>query len=303
MKKTLRFGIVDVGTNAVRFEIYELIEGLPQRIYQLREVFRLGDTLAHNNRINHAAIGGLLKAFLEFQNITAKAEVVSIRAVGTSVFRQAVDAEQLCLQVLEASGITIEIISGKREAELIVQGILAFEQALPSKCLFVDIGGGSSEISALRNEAVLFSESIPLGAIKAQKQFLKSLPPQAEDNDKLRERIQTLLKEVPWQLLPIETKTAVCSSGTARALTLLAGNSSFSTEWLKSLVKTLYPMDLAQIRAVAGMKEERSDIILAGAILLEEILKQTKIDTIQVSDFSLRHGLLVESIKESTCET
>lgn len=294
----MKFGIVDVGTNAVRFELYELFAGIPRRTYQRREIFRLGDTLETNNRINRAPIPALLEAFSDFQKLCTESGVCSIKAVGTSVFRRAEDAQQLRAKVLESSNIEIEVISGEREASLIAAGIHGFEPDLCPTCLFVDIGGGSSEVSATKDAQIVISKSLPLGAITAQKQFLKTAPPSQDSILELRQHVRTLLTAIPASTLPESINMAVCSSGTARALALISDSSNFEISWLNSFIAQVKSMENNEILAVAGMKERRSDIILAGAILLQEILKHASVSTIRISEFSLRHGLLLEAIAE-----
>ena len=298
LKKALRFGIVDVGTNAVRFELYELSAGIPRRTYQRREIFRLGDTLEIDNRINPAPIPALLEAFAEFSELARKSKVCSIKAVGTSVFRRAEDAQQLRSKIFDSSGIDIEVISGEREASLIAAGIHGFEPDLCPTCLFVDIGGGSSEVSATNDAEIVLSKSLPLGAITAQKQFLKSAPPSQDSILELRQHIRDLLAVIPASTLPESINTAVCSSGTARALALISDSSSFEISWLDSFIDQVKLMKIDEILAVAGIKERRSDIILAGAIMLQEILNHASVSNIRISEFSLRHGLLLEAIAE-----
>lgn len=293
-KKTQRFGVIDLGTNAVRFEIYEFTHNFPQRIHQQRLVLRLGEHLESTKRINPAAVEPLLQATEEFVSLCKSSDVRGIAAAGTSVFREAEDGEDLKRKILERSGVEVEIVTGEREAELIAKGILNFEQALPAQALLVDIGGGSTELTLLRDSESVFSTSLAIGAIRAQRSFLRHSPPAPDTITQLRSVVRGHLYSLATPVIESKPQLAICSSGTARALSDLAQAEQFSAHWLSSTISMLSTLQLEAICSLTSLKEERADIILAGAVILDEILANTGTPAIRVSQFSLRHGLLLE---------
>jgi exopolyphosphatase/guanosine-5'-triphosphate,3'-diphosphate pyrophosphatase len=293
---TPSFAVIDVGTNAIRFEIYHNTPPIPSRIFQERLVLRLGDGADRTGRINPASIPNLLQAFRTFCAQCQQSGVASISAAGTSIFRQAEDAEAVVEQVRETCGVTIEILSGKKEAELIAKGIFHFEPEMPTHALLIDIGGGSTELTVACDRKATFSTSLPLGAIYAQNGILGDAPPSPANCDLLRSTVRALYQASDLPPLSSLCQTAVCSSGTARALSALAASDTFTRSWLNSSIVSLESATLDEIKKNAGIHEERADIILAGAIILSELLERTTIETIRISQYSLRHGLLIESI-------
>ena len=185
---------------------------------------------------------------------------------------------------------------------MISLGILAHE-SISKKGSFalVDIGGGSTEISICQGRDVLFSESFNIGTFRMQQMFLKTSPPTSSHIDEMRKHIKgVLLPRIIADEWP-KAEKVLGSSGTIRALAQIANESSESNSFdkgdLKDIIKKMIPLTTTELIDLPGMEARRVDMILAGAILLDECVSALKSKKIETTTHSLRDGILAEELQ------
>jgi exopolyphosphatase/guanosine-5'-triphosphate,3'-diphosphate pyrophosphatase len=309
----MRIAVIDLGTNSVRFDIYQLsidnkggkkLNNKP--LHRERLMIRLGEDVFLNGYITPAAMRRTVDAFLNFKFRAELFNVTKIVAVATSAVRQAKNGSQLSALVKRRTGIELKTITGNEEARLIANGILANEKSLPKEFVLVDIGGGSTEITLCRNKKIIWLYSLPLGTARLEQIFPlyanKSLRAQgvADKRSALRNHIKSALETIPKEL-PIIAKKIVGSSGTLKALARISGKGKkipkkFSSTFLKQIVEKMSRSSRLELLRIPGMEMQRLTMILGGAILLEEILNYIGAKEVQYSDHSLRDGLLQQEI-------
>ncbi len=293
----MRVAIIDLGTNSVRFDVHALTTaGKSKLLHREKLMIRLGQGVFLKGRMDPAAIERTVEAMEHFRAIASSLRVRRIVAFGTSALREASDSAKLVESVKRRAGIEVRVISGKEEARFIAQGILANENPPKGPYALVDIGGGSTEISVCRGSAVLKGDSFPLGTARLQQVFLKRSPPREGSVKQLRDYVFNVLgakmKQEKWQ----GADTIVGSSGTVRALARMLDKKgkSFSMKQLTELVKDMSRMTTTQLLEVPGMEAKRVDMILSGAVLLEEIALALGAKRIVSTEFSLRDGIIQE---------
>ncbi len=298
----MRIAIIDLGTNSVRFDIHQLG---PKRtvstLYREKVMVRLGQGVFVKGQLDRDAIHRTTHAFSTFKRIANEFSVQSIIALGTSALREAVDSGKLVSHIRKSTGIDIKVISGPEEARLIALGILSKEKVKKQKMGLIDIGGGSTEVSIVRGRKVLHCESFPLGTARLQQVFLKNSPPLKEDIEELRTYIQktseTQISEKKWP----KVKEAIGSSGTIKALAKIikrtTGKKNIEKKDLQGLIKKMSKMSTTQLLGLPGLESKRVDMILAGAVLLEEIMTVLGIKKIVPTEYSLRDGILEEQLE------
>ncbi len=299
----MRLAIIDLGTNSVRFDVHQLGPGSQvRRLHREKLMVRLGQGVFIDGKLDPQAIRRTLQAFASFKHTAQVLHTNKIVAFGTSALREAVDSKRFLASVKAKTGIDLRVISGEEEARLIALGVLAHETADRKKIALIDIGGGSTEVSIIRNRQLLHSESFPLGTARLQQVFLKSSPPKNSDAiPHLRRYIKSVV--LPRFIADEWPKAAevYASSGTARALARIIRNNfhakSFEGNQLTKLVKTMSKMTTAQLLALPQMEEKRADMILAGAVLLDEILQALKTKQVLLTEYSLRDGILEEQLQ------
>lgn len=299
----MRIGIIDLGTNSVRFDIHAFHPGKPPvLLHREKLMIRLGQKLFLNQKLDPGATKRAIEAFKSFKHLSHHFRVQKIVAFGTSALREASDSESLIQGILKKTGIDIRVISGEEEAQLIALGVLTHEKNLEGKYALVDIGGGSTEISICRNRNVLFAHSFPLGTARLQQLFLSDY---ASLNTKTKglKNITDLRHYIQSVILPRkisekwpQPQYIIGSSGTIRVVEKILkkhhNQDGVARKDLRKLVEMMSKMNRAELLKVPGMEPKRVDMILAGAILIEECMDALGVEQIRTTHFSLRDGIL-----------
>jgi exopolyphosphatase/guanosine-5'-triphosphate,3'-diphosphate pyrophosphatase len=312
----MRIGIIDLGTNSVRFDVHLIGRKNQVRLlHREKLMIRLGEGVFLSRKLNPSAIRRTLYAFMSFRRTATLLQAEKVIAFGTSALREAEDSERLIDLIQRKTGIDIRVISGNEEAHLIALGILSHEQPFKGRFGLVDIGGGSTEISICQNQKILRSSSFPLGTARLQQVFLKTSPPRSHAKVdpilSLRESIRnTILPKMDHEEWP-KVKKIMGSSGTIRALERVlkkeTGKDGIQRRDLAKLVKTMSGLSKAQLLRIPGIEAKRCDMILSGAILLEECMDALEATDLKSTNYSLRDGILAREMMhfdhQSTEET
>ncbi|MBU6153142.1 MAG: Ppx/GppA family phosphatase [Bdellovibrionales bacterium] len=314
----MRIAIIDLGTNSIRFDIHEVSasrKGTHQhrRLYREKTMVRLGQDLFLNGKLSEESKRRTLEAALSFHSTMEALSVDRCVAFGTAAIRDASDGETFLLELKKKTGIEFRMITGAEEASLIAKGVLNNQPGLPKGVFaLIDIGGGSTEVSICKGRTVLRSHSFNLGVAKLQQVFLKTQPPaqtKKNQNDPVSE-LRQFIKSVVLPKLLIESwpkaPTIIGSSGSIIALAKLVnrdkdrGNLPFESKHLSKVVEQIKNKTTAELLAMNGMEPKRVDLILAGAILLDELAQMLKAKTIRSTEFALRDGILEDELARIT---
>ncbi len=305
----LHLGVIDVGSNALRLQVARVYEdGAFCVVHDEREPVRLGEEVFRTRQLSAAAIERAMKTLLRFLDAARKLGAEQLKAVATSAVREAENGPAFLDQVAAATGLRIEVISGSREAELIARGVLSGFRTPTRRVALVDVGGGSTEITVVDQGEVTFCDSVPLGSVRLTELYCKSDPLAQLHEQQMRKEIRARLREVTdWRRVPA-CATVLGSAGTIGALAnyirrkpsaprvVARTRSTFNVRELQRAASELKQMDLAKRRQLPGIEERRSEIIVAGSILLEEVCRQLRARTVKVVRRGLRDGLMLEEI-------
>ena len=312
----MRLAVIDLGTNSIRFDIHEISANrqgsiFHRRLYREKAMVRLGQNLFVKGELSPESKRRTLEAVESFRDTMQALRVNKTVAFGTAALRDASDGEAFLEEIKVKTGVEFRIITGAEEASLIAKGIL-FNQALPKSLVaLVDIGGGSTEISVCKGKKVLHAHSFDLGVAKLQQVFLKTQPPvrlSKKSPDPITE-LRNYIKSVVLPTLLIEqwprTPAIIGSSGSILALGKLAhkekaGSETFSKKSLEKLVAQMKTKTSDELLSMRGMEPKRVDLILAGAILLDEVADLLKAKSIGTTEFALRDGILVDELEHYT---
>ncbi|MES2200998.1 MAG: hypothetical protein V4498_01975 [candidate division FCPU426 bacterium] len=293
-KDELRLAVIDLGTNAIRFDAYILDpKGAAHRLHREKRMIRLGDGLFNRGRLEAAPLARLNTALGDFSRMIKAWDLKNVAAFATSALRDAPGAAKLVRSLNERFGIGLKVISGAHEARLTAEGILANEKLPRGLFALLDIGGGSVELSYCRGKKVLKSLSLDLGCLRLRERFLSGQPPLPGELTDLRQHLRQSLKKLPPAPLILG------SSGTVRALSKIARTHHHPMDlpFLYRLNTQMALLHRPGLLALPGMETKRVDIILAGSVILEEFVIQLKAKTVQPTEFSLRDGLFLEALE------
>src|ERR1700722_9650043 len=223
---------IDLGTNSIKLLIVRRDkEGHMQVLFRHRSVVRLGEGSygkKGGNKIPRFVQLRTLKVFQTYSQFLDAYKVDVVRATGTSALRDAANGPEFVKEVRSKTGIALEILPGEEEARLIVKGV-ASELALPRKpCLFVDIGGGSCEVSLVKGKKIEKVASLPLGAVRLTELYVPTSKPDGAKLRALDIHIRKVLKH-HWPH-PTKVRTAFGSAGTIRALARLISKTELSDD-------------------------------------------------------------------------
>jgi exopolyphosphatase/guanosine-5'-triphosphate,3'-diphosphate pyrophosphatase len=297
----MRIAIIDLGTNSVRFDVHQLSNKKKKLLHREKMMVRLGHGVFLKGKVDPSATERTIHAFKHFKKIADRLKVDKMVAFGTSALREASDSDLLLKEIKVQSGIDVKIISGVEEAKLIALGILSNESMPAGKIALVDIGGGSTEVNICEKGEILFSHSFDLGTARLQQVFLKRSPPKASAILEMRRHIyNTVRQRMLGEHWP-RVNEIIGSSGTVRALAKILrkqnGKKAIPIDELSTLVHQMSRMNTSQLLSIDGIESRRVDMILAGAILMDELGTLLKAKGIRPTEYSLRDGILEEEAK------
>lgn len=297
------FAAVDIGSNSVRLSIAELVRNRVRVLHEEREVTRLGEEVFVSGALDPQAMAATVKVLKRFQKSVEDFEVDVVRVVATSATRDARNARVFSDWVRTATGWKLEVISGLEEGRLIHLGVISNARNLTSPLLLVDLGGGSCELTLSSQGHIKEMVSLPLGAVRLTREFLKHDPPRPAELQRLHKFAQEELQEIARKLKRSKIKMMAATSGTAAALAGAAAvfngaarkeGSLVTAEIVRSLAAQFAEMNVFERKAVPGVNAKRAEIIVAGAAVFSNILDMTARPGFRYLKLGLRDGMLAQ---------
>ena len=299
---------LDLGTQTFRLCIGKKINGNVLFLMKKRENVRLGEGLATEGMISPSAFTRGLESLKKFKEELSKYKIENYKVIGTEVFRKAKNAEEFIERAKKETGFEIKVISPEEEAELSLKGIIFGLKALGIEIenfVTVDVGGGSSEITYVKDGERKWCKSIDLGAVVLKEIFHLRYPL----NLRVLKSIRDYIKE-KLSLIPIDNpEEIIITGGTA---SLLGGldlklnqyiferlhGHRITRESLEKLIKKLSDFDLERLRRVRGMEEGREDIVLPGLLIYLEILEHFNKESFLLNEYGILEGTLLSLIED-----
>lgn len=313
-----RLGIVDLGSNTARLVVFGYKPGTWYRLLgQIREPIRLGEGMglagqgasrsgksstsaASGPGLTAPAIDRAVAALRLFADYQASTGLDDLSVFATSAVREAANRARF-LRRLRPLDLDFEILSGEQEALLSVQAVA--NGFTMTDAWVVDLGGGSAQISLMESRECARGDSFPLGAVRLTESFLSSDPPSGRQIDALEEEIERRLGKVAKQMrrnpLPL-----VAMGGTVRNLARAAQKLAdypldflhgywLSRGALESVVDTLLSKKVGKRARIPGIKPDRADIVIAGALVYRWLLRATHQRGLTISGHGLREGIFL----------
>jgi len=296
------FAVVDVGSNALRFQLACVEQPGTYRILeQDRQPIRLGHKVFQTGKLNRGSIEPALEALRDFKASADRYQACGFTAVATSALREASDSSSFVVKA-QGTGVPLEIISEEKEAKLISLGIMSGLRFDIPLGLFMDIGGGSVEVALANRTNTFCLFSLPLGAVRLTENFINSDPPAEKELKEIRGFARQKFKPMVRRIGSEKFTMAFGSGGTITALAdtdaRLTGEPRVSSLYalkrsrLKGLLDLLTTQTLPQRSSLIAGDPKRADIIIAGGVVLEELMAHLGLDYLFVSNRGLRDGLM-----------
>jgi exopolyphosphatase / guanosine-5'-triphosphate,3'-diphosphate pyrophosphatase len=306
----LKFAAIDIGSNSIKLVVVDAAARDSFAVLaRKREIVRLGHETLLKGYISREAIRRAAKCINRLRAVADARGAESIVAIATASVREANNSERFIQKMEKKTGVRVEVLSGTEEARLIG---LAASQGCSNRgaaTLNIDIGGGSTEISIFRKGKPLTLLSMKLGAVGLTERFLTSDPPSLDQLDQLRREIGKALARPARELHEHNWDAATGTSGTIlavnAALRFQSVGDNGESDKRKSVIKL---KDLKKLNAMLavmntsqrhsfGLSTRRAEIIVAGAIVLEETMQALGIDSLRTCTWSLREGVIIDQLR------
>ncbi|HQQ93634.1 MAG TPA: exopolyphosphatase [Bacteroidia bacterium] len=306
--------IIDCGTNTFNLLIVEILdEGKFRKIYSTRASVKLGEGAINQGYISEMPFNRGLTALESFSADMARFPVNKVLAYATSAIRDASNGEDFVRLVNERYGISISIIDGNREAELIASGVMAAVTALPGRSLVMDIGGGSTEFIITEGQKPLWKHSFNIGAARLLDRFKPSNPMTKDEFRSIQDYLRLKLEPLLTEHAGLPCAELLGSSGAFDSIVEMIHGELNGEALRQGQNEYLIRLDdyriiservrystLEERRHIKGLVAMRIDMIVISCILVDFVLESLNLKRMRVSTYSLKEGAVVEYIRDKS---
>jgi exopolyphosphatase/guanosine-5'-triphosphate,3'-diphosphate pyrophosphatase len=305
----MRIAAIDIGTNSVHMIVVQVRPDLSfEVIDREKEMIRLGAGGLDGRALTPEAMHAALQVLSKFRRLAESHGVDEVIAVATSATREAENGGEFLHAVTQQTGIRARVISGTEEARLIHLAAVYGVGGPGDVAVVIDVGGGSVEVTRGAGVAIEVGKSFKLGVIRISERFVRTDPLEPRDERKLVRHIDAEIGKYLGQLARDGFDRVIGTSGTILSLGAVASgadgratgaalrNRRVSAKQIRRVRKELVALDLEERLRVPGLEPRRADLAVAGAIVVDEILRRLHADEITLCDLSLREGLILDYI-------
>lgn len=297
-KDKTTYGVIDIGTNSTRMLIFRIDEGKLMHVNKSVRYTRMGQGVNQTRELHQDAIKRNIEALEEYKNIFEDYNVKSYYVFGTSAMRDAENTQEFIDLAKEKLGLDIDVISGEKEAEL---GFLGVSQCYCEKILIFDIGGGSTELIFGEEDQLKKMSSLNIGCVRSTESHLFSDPPTFQEIERLTEDTYAEILRKTRGFIPEKPYKLIGIGGTATSLSTIkqglqiydsekVHGSQISKKELENIIDGLAEKTIKERQLIPGLEAKRADIILAGAVILLNILKVTGETVFEICDYDNMEG-------------
>lgn len=284
----MKLAAIDIGSNAARLLITEVEEnekGVPQfnKLNLVRVPLRLGFDVFETGDIPKAKINKVVETIKAYKHLLSIYEVKYLKACATSAMRDAKNAEDIIRKVKMETGIEIRVISGDEEASFIYENHIAENLAKDYSYLYIDVGGGSTELTFFNAGKLMFKESFNIGTIRLLKNQV---------NDKMWDEMKEFIK---LGTKGINGIIAIGSGGNINKVFSLSKKKEgkpLSIELLRDYYKEFSSFSLEERMKQYKLREDRADVILPAIQVYINVMRWANIEEIYVPKIGLADGLV-----------
>lgn len=294
----MRYAAIDIGSNAVRLLIADVIENNRSVSFKkntlIRVPLRLGDDAFLDQRFSDKKTTDIIKTMQAFRNLMDVYKVTDYAAYATSAMREAKNGSEVIAAIKEAAGIDAEIITGQKEAEIIYGNHAEQDIDKNKNYLYIDVGGGSTELSLFSMGGLWASRSFNIGTIR----MLDN-----QDTEETWTEMKTFLRENTRQFKSV---TGIGTGGNINKLYKLSeekNNAPLTFSKLKSLYNYLSSFSLKDRINVLGLNQDRADVIIPACEIYLTVMKCADIKNIYVPTLGLVDGIIQSLVEKNFPKT
>jgi exopolyphosphatase / guanosine-5'-triphosphate,3'-diphosphate pyrophosphatase len=305
----MRIATIDIGTNSIHMIVVQIRPDLSfEVIDREKEMIRLGAGGLDGRSLTPEAVHAALQVLSKFGRLAESHKVEEVIAVATSATRESENGGEFLKAVTDQTGIRPRVISGTEEARLIHAAAVYGAGGPGEVSIVIDVGGGSVEVTRGTGTTVELGRSFKLGVIRLTERFIKSDPLDPKDERKLVRHIDGEIGKYLNQVRRAPFNRVIGTSGTilsigsviaaseGRPVEASLRNRRISAKQVRRLRKAIVGVSLEKRLRIPGLEPRRADLVVAGAILIDEILRRLGAGELTLCDLSLREGLVLDYI-------
>jgi exopolyphosphatase/guanosine-5'-triphosphate,3'-diphosphate pyrophosphatase len=299
-----RVAVIDMGSNSWRLVVFGSEPGTPwwSLVDEIREAVRISAGLDQEGLLRPDRVDRALHTAAVFAAFCQATGVEEVVAVATSAIRDAGNGNELLEDIHRTTGLEARVISGREEARY---GWLAIANSTTIEDGFgLDIGGGSIQGLRIEGRRLVESESMPLGAVRVSERFLPGEKASPKQMKALRARVAGEFERLGWwqgggRIVGIGGTIRNLAAAAMKRLSLPdidVQGFELTREALEELIDELAARPASKRAQVKGIKYDRADVILGGALVLAAVMEQGDFDSIEVTEAGLREGIFFERL-------
>jgi exopolyphosphatase / guanosine-5'-triphosphate,3'-diphosphate pyrophosphatase len=302
----MRLGVLDVGSNTVHLLVVDAHHGAaPLPAHSHKTELRLAEHIVDGERISDEGTDRLVQFVRSAQEVAEDLGVTQMHAFATSAIREAANGEAVLAAVLERTGVDLQVLAGADEARLTFLAVRRWFGWSSGRLLVLDIGGGSLEIAVGTDEVPDVAVSVPLGAGRLSRAFLRHDPARPDEVKEMRRHARATIAEVTGRISRAgDPRHVVATSKTFRSLARITGAAPYSEgpfarrhlarEDLRTWVPKLAEMTAKERAALPGVSPGRAPQLLAGAVVAEAAMDLLGVERLEIGPWALREGIILE---------
>lgn len=283
----MKFAAIDIGSNAIRLLFTQVFETKNNAVFKKDALFRvpirLGEDVFVNQEISNEKAEDLVNTMIAFRYLMEAYHPVEYMACATSAMREAKNGEQIVKKIKNKANIDLEIIDGKKEASIIYSTHIAEKLDKNGNYIYIDVGGGSTELSLISKTKIINSQSFNLGTVRILKK---------QDSKSEWEKMKYWLMENKSKYLAIE---GIGSGGNINKIYKLSDKKDgkpLSYKNIKSIYDTIKLYSLNDRIEVLGLRPDRADVIVPAAEIFLSFMKWGNIKKLYVPEIGLSDGII-----------
>jgi len=298
----MRLGVLDVGSNTVHLQVVDTSPGArPNPTFNYKEELRLTQYINEDNLVSDEGIEKLRSSIKRAIEQSASVQTQELLPFATSALREASNGEKIISSINKDFHIDLQVLTGEEEAKLTFLAARRWFGWSSGRLLVIDIGGGSLEMAAGVDESPEIATSLPLGAGRLTKEFLKGDPYTDKSLRALRDHIENKLEQIlPSLVKHQESDRAIATSKTLRTLARLSGDwfdgtgKNITVEAIRKISAKLSEMDENTRAKLPGVSENRASQIVAGSLVAESVMRNLDIKELEICPWALREGVVLK---------
>jgi exopolyphosphatase/guanosine-5'-triphosphate,3'-diphosphate pyrophosphatase len=300
-----RVAVVDVGTNSTRLLVADVAAGRVSPLERRSTVTRLGRGVDLSGHLASEAIEDVCEAIAGYVGMLEELGAEAVDVIATSAVRDADNGSAFVAELRERFALSPRVLDGEEEARLTYLG--ATSESLPSEpTLVVDIGGGSTELVVGSGSEISFHDSLQAGVVRHSERYISGDPPAASELEELATDIRGLIESSVGA--GVEARAGIAVAGTPTSLAAVemelepydpsrVHGHTLALPSIQRMLSQLASVPLAERIEITGLHPDRAPTIVAGVVILVEVMRAFGLEEITVSEHDILYGTAIAAAK------